>query len=274
MKRGRWNVFIVAAAAVLSLLAGCASQPGSTLANDREPGASRELQTSSDLTDVQRRARIRLQLAVGYYGQGQLEVALDEVKQAILADPEFADAYSMRGLIYMDMGETRLADDNLQRALKLAPNNPDIANNYGWFLCQNGREKESIAYFQSALKSRLYQSPDKALTNAGVCSLKLKDRDSAERYFLQAFQFETGNPLTNVNLARLALGRNDSERARFYIGLVAKMDVLSADVLWIAINVERKLGDRVSETNLVAQLRRRYPGSAEYASYQRGVFDE
>ena len=264
----------MAAAAVLSLLAGCVTQPGGNPSSDREPGASRELQTSSDLTDAQRRARIRLQLAVAYYGGGQLEVALDEVKQAISSDPEFADAYSMRGLIYMDMGENRLADDNLQRALRLAPNNPDIANNYGWFLCQNGREKESIAYFQSALKSRSYLSPAKALTNAGVCSVKLKDRVSAERYFLQSFQFEPGNPLTNVNLAMLALGRNDIEHARFYIDLVTKVDVLSADVLWTAIKVERKLGNRVSETNLVTQLRRRYPGSAEYASYQRGVFDE
>nr|WP_225869779.1 type IV pilus biogenesis/stability protein PilW [Glaciimonas sp. PCH181] len=260
--------------ASLTLLAGCANQSGGNLASGSESEARRELPTDSDLTDAQRRARIRLQLAVGYYGQGQLEVALDEVKQALASDAGFADAYSMRGLIYMDMGESRLADDNLQRALKLAPNNPDIANNYGWFLCQNGREKESIAYFQSALKSRSYLSPAKALTNAGVCSLKMKDSPGAERYFLQAFQFESGNPLTNVNLALLSADRQDVERARFYMGLVTKVDVLNADVLWSAIKVERKLGDRVAEINLVTQLRRRYPGSAEYASYQRGVFNE
>lgn len=264
----------MATAAMLTLLAGCTSPSGGNFANKTEPGARRELPTNSDLTEAQRRSRIRLELAVGYYGQGQLEVALDEVKQAIAADPDNADAYGMRGLIYMDMGEVGLADDNLQRALKLAPNNPDIANNYGWFLCKNGREKESIAYFQNALKSRSYLSPAKALTNAGVCSAKLKDGVSAERYFLQAFQFDASNPLTNVNLANIAADRHDTERARFYMTLVTKIDVLSADILWIAIKVERKLGDRVAETNLVTQLRRVYPGSAEYASYQRGVFDE
>ncbi|MGS0742551.1 type IV pilus biogenesis/stability protein PilW [Glaciimonas sp. GG7] len=261
------------ATAVLALLSGCATQSGGGFTKD-ESEARRELPTNSDLTDAQRRARIRLELAVGYYGHGQLEVALDEVKQAISADPELADAYSMRGLIYMDMGETGLADDNLQRALKLTPNNPDLANNYGWFLCQNGREKESIAYFQRALKSRSYLSPAKALTNAGVCSLKMKERTDAERYFLHAFQFDASNPLTNANLALLSVEHNDAERARFYMGLVTKVDVLGANVLWLAIKVEHKLGDRVAEKNLVAQLRQRYPGSAEYASYQRGVFDE
>lgn len=264
----------MAAAAMLTLLAGCAMPPSGNFANNNESGARRELATNSDLTDVQRRARIRLELAVGYYGQGQLTVALDEVKQALASDPEFADAYSVRGLIYMDMGEAALADDNFQRALKLAPNNPDIANNYGWFLCKNGREQDSIGYFQMALKSRSYLSPAKALTNAGVCSLKMKDGVNAERYFLQAFQFDAGNPLTNVNLAMMAADRHDAERARFYMGLVTKLDALNADVLWIGIKVERKLGDRVAETNLVTQLRRVYPGSAEYASYQRGVFNE
>ncbi|QRX83004.1 type IV pilus biogenesis/stability protein PilW [Glaciimonas sp. PAMC28666] len=264
----------MAIAAALTLLAGCATTSGGNSANNGESGARRELATNSDLTDAQRRARIRLELAVGYYGQGQLTVALDEVKQSLSSDPQFADAYSMRGLIYMDMGETGLADDNLQKALKLAPDNPDIANNYGWFLCKNGREKESIAYFQMALNSRSYLSPAKALTNAGVCSLKMKDSVSAERYFLQAFQFDASNPLTNVNLAMMAAGRRDVEHARFYMGLVTKQDALNADVLWIGIKVERKLNDRVAETNLVTQLRRVYPGSAEYASYQRGVFDE
>ncbi|MDP5009510.1 MAG: type IV pilus biogenesis/stability protein PilW, partial [Glaciimonas sp.] len=203
-----------------------------------------------------------------------LEVALNEIKQAVSADPDFSDAYSVRGLIYMDMGEARLADDNLQRAMRLAPNNPDLANNYGWFLCQNGREKEAIAYFDAALKSRSYKSPSKALTNAGICSLKFKDTVAAERYFLQSVQFESDNPLTNANLASLAYDRHDIERARFYVARVTKMDVLSSSVLWTAIKVERKLGNRVSAENLAMQLRQRYPESVEYAAYQRGAFDE
>ena len=81
------------------LLAACGNNP---VVSGQE-----DLLTSSDQTDNQKRARIRLQLAVGYYEQRQMPVALDEIKQALAADPSFADAYSMRGLIYMDMGETR-----------------------------------------------------------------------------------------------------------------------------------------------------------------------
>jgi len=248
-----------------ALLASCASNP---------EARQSETPSSADQTDGQRRARIRLQLAVGYYEQRQSAVALDEIKQAIAADPYFADAYSMRALIYMDMGENQLAEENFLQAIKLAPNTPDFSNNYGWFLCQTGREKQSIAYFETALKNRAYQSPAKALNNAGTCSLKFKDTAAAERYLSQAFQYDPGNVTTNASLARIYFDRQDYERARFFIGRVMKADVMNADVLWLAIKIERKLGDRAAETSLATQLRRRHGGSAEFAAYQRGAFDE
>jgi type IV pilus assembly protein PilF len=250
--------------AVMALLTGCAATHSS----------QDELPTSSDQTDTQKRARIRLELAINYYGQHQYPTALDELKQALQADPNLADAYSVRALIYMDMGETRLAEENFQRALQLSPNNPELSNNYGWFLCQNGRAKESIPHFEDALKNRSYQSPAKALNNAGACSLKIKDTKAAERYFAQAFQLDPGNPSVNANLAKVYYDRGDYERARFYVNRTIKAEVMSADVLWLAIKIEHKLGDRAAETGLVTQLRRRHPNSAEFAFYQRGAFDE
>lgn len=248
-----------------AFLIGCGSQP---MVDSRD-----EVMTVGQ-TNNRERARIRLQLAVGYYEQRQMAVALDEIKLAVQADPSFADAYSMRGLIYMDMGETRLAEENFLQAIRLAPNEPDFSNNYGWFLCQNGRERQSIAYFDAALKNRTYRSPAKALNNAGTCSLKFADKIAAERYFSQAFEHEPGNLLTNTSLARLLFERGDYERARFYIGRVMKADVMTADVLWLAIKIERKLGDRAAETSLATQLRRRHGGSVEFAAYQRGAFNE
>jgi len=215
-----------------------------------------ELVTSSDQTEVQKRAQIRMQLAIGYFEQKQLNTALDELKQALQIDPDYADAYGLRALIYMEMGESRLAEDNFQRAMKLAPNSPDLSNNFGWFLCQTGREGQSIRYFDAALKNRAYQSPAKALNNAGTCSLKLKDAAAAERYFAQAFQYDPGNADTNANLAKLHYLRGDYERARFYVNRAIKAEKLTADTLWTAIKVERKLGDHATENGFATQLRR------------------
>lgn len=254
--------------AMVVMLAGCAARgPGSQVPQE-------ELATASDQSGGQRRAQIRLELAVDYYQQHQLPVALDEIKQALQADPNLADAYSVRALIYMDMGETRLADDNFLRALKLSPNNPDFANNYGWFLCQNGRPADSIAYFDSALKIRSYQYPSKALNNAGLCSLKLKNEVAAERYFKQAFKFDPGNASAAYNIAKIHYDRREYERAQFFLGRLLKEDDFSVEVLWLAVKTEHKLNDRTAENSLGTQLRRRYPSSVEAAAYQRGAFDE
>lgn len=254
-----------AAVALMLLVAGCTST-GS--------GGQSELKTSSDTTEVQRRASIRLQLAVGYYQERQWSVALDEIKQALAIEPNYADAYSVRAMIYMEMGETSLADENFKRALSLSPNSPDLSNNYGWFLCQNGQETKAIAYFEAAFNNRTYQSPAKALNNAGVCSLKMKDNKAAEHYFSQAFKMDSSNPVTNANMARLYLGRNDPERARFYMSRVTRAESMTADMLWIAIKIERRRGDRSAESVYASQLRRLYPASTEYSAYQRGAFDE
>jgi type IV pilus assembly protein PilF len=240
-------------------------------------GGNQELKTASDQSASDKRASIRLQLAVGYFQDGKLEVALDEVKQAIAVNPDYADAYGLRALIYSQMGELVLADDNYQRALKLAPRNPDLANNYGSFLCQQGRGAQAMPYFESALKNPVYQSPVKALLNAGSCSLKLKNFEAAERYLLDALRYEPDHPITNANLARVYYERRDYQRAGFFINRVkttAKLDSLSAEVLWLAVRIDRRTGDKASEASMGTLLRRHHPGSPEYAALQRGAFDE
>lgn len=260
-------------AAMLFVLAGCATVEPSHVA--LEPtGATRELSTRSDRTDEQRRAGIRLQLAVGYYEQRQFEVALDEVGKALQADPNLADAYSVRALIYTELGEKRLADENFNRALQISPGNPEFLNNYGWFLCQNGQEARSLSMFDAAVRNRSYASPSKALNNAGLCSLRLKDLEKAENYFVQSFQLDPGNAATNLHLADLYYQRKNDDRARFYIQRIVRSESVTPEALWLAIRIERRLGDRLAESSLVTQLRRRFPNSPQTAAYERGAYDE
>ena len=252
----------------LVLLAGCAPAP------QKQQESSAELPTISDQTSIQKRASIRLQLATGYYERKQLDFALDESKKALTIYPDYAEAYGVRALIYMEMGELGLARRNFERALALDPDNPDIGNNYGRYLCQVGREREALKYFDAAVASRKFRAPSKALLNAGVCSMKLNDRLKAERYFLKAFKYDPSSPLTNGFLAKIYYDKKDYSRARFYINRVVQANVLKADVLWLATKIAHKTGDRISKEIHIGQLRRLHPDSKEYAAAQRRAFDE
>lgn len=255
------------------LLGACATEKAGQATKDvsryQREGTGRPEQAESS-----KRAAIRLQLAIGYFEQRQLETALSEIKQALAADPDYADAHSVKALIHMTMGETNLADESFRQALRLSPNNPDFLNNYGWFLCQNGQEAKAIANFEVALQNRAYQSPGKALANAGICSLRLKDVDAAERYLLRAFQYEPGNSIVNLNLAEIYYQRGNDERARFHSNRIVRLENATAEMFWLGIKIERRLGDRAAEESLVTQLRRRFPNSPQFAAYQRGAFNE
>lgn len=224
--------------------------------------------------DPRKRAEIRTELAANYYREGRLAIALEEAQRATQVDPNYAPALALLGLIYMDVGDRREAEASFGRALRLEPDNSGILNNFGWFLCQTGREREAQDYFQRAAANRLYATPGLAMRNAGVCLLRVNDIDGAERALRRAFELDAADTLTKFELARLYLRRNQLERARFYHGLLDPAAGASAPGLWLGLRIARAGGDLRRERELAAQLRERFPDSAEAAALRRGAFDE
>lgn len=242
----------------LVLLAGCASQPQ---------------QTTEDEQAALRRAAIHTELAGGYFGRGQYGVALNEAETAIASAPRFAPAYNMEGLIYMNLGEADKAEQAFRRALSLDPNNSETLNNFGWFLCQRGRAGDSISYFVSAASNPLYSTVDKALTNAGICSLKKGDTAAADTFFQRAL---TANPLQSqalLNLAEMRYAAGDYSAATVYIDRLLRSESASPRTLWLAIRSARRAGDRNAEASYAMLLRQKFPESDEAAELRAGRFD-
>jgi type IV pilus assembly protein PilF len=255
-------------------LAACTTTTTTTTGGEMvSTTTSRPGDRSSD-AEVRKRARARTDLAAGYLRNGQYAVALEETRRAVSIDPGFADAYGMLGLIYMGLGERAQAEENFLRSLKLEPNSPDLNNNYGWYLCQTGREQESMAYFQRALADPLYTTPEKANQNAGICYLQIKDYPNAERYLRRAFEIDASNASTKYELARLYLATGRIDRAEFYYGLLTKSVEPSATSIWLGLRLARAQGNLRSESQYASELRQRYPSSPEAALLARGAFDE
>ena len=246
------------------LLAGCGT-PG------RMPD---DIVTASDETGSQKRARIRLELASAYFARGQFTTALDEVKQAISVDPNRADAYNLRGLIYAALNDERLAEESFRRAQQLDPRDGDVVHNHAWFLCQRGRFDEAVSLFDAALAQPQYRGVARTLLAKGVCQARAGQPAQAEKTLGRAYELDAGNPAIAINLALVLLQRGEAERARFYVRRVNSVpDQVTAETLWLAARIEHRLRNQAGVEDFGAQLRRRFPQSAETAAYEKGLFE-
>ena len=252
------------------VLAGCAQSPANsaTQADTVQTGTQ-----TGEAGDPRNRARIHTELAGAYFERGNMGVALEELRSAIDADPNYAPAFNVLGLVHMDLRENAVAEQHFERALRLSPNDPDINNNYGWFLCQSGREERSIAYFLAALKNPLYNTPARSYVNAGLCALRKNNERDAFDYFQRALRSEPDNLQALLSLASIQYKRGQLELARGLIGRFNKLVEPTVESLWLALRIERKLGDKSAENTLATQLRRRFSGSQEYQDMLKGKFE-
>jgi type IV pilus assembly protein PilF len=251
------------------LLAGCAQN-----AAKQGPTAA-ELPVSQQpaVGDARVRAKAHTDLGMLYYQGAKIGVALEEARTAVSADPGYAPAHNLMGLLHMYLKETQLADAAFQRSLSLAPNDPETNNNYGWFLCTIGREKDGIEHFLTAIKDPLYATPTKPYTNAGLCSLQLKDDRAAADYFRKAVTADRSNTEALYQLASLSYKRGDFHDAHRYIAAVHELMEPNAESLWLALLIERKLGNREAEAKYANQLRRNFAGSKEQQALTEGRFE-
>lgn len=258
-----------AAALVLLALAGCATQQ-----QQQDAAAAQQMTTPSDESEARRRARIRLELAGGYFEEGKTEIALDELKQVIAADPTFPDAYNLRGLIFMRLGDNRQAEDSFRRALALNSRDSDVHHNYAWLQCQLGRYPESFRSFEAALANPIYGGRAKSFMALGLCQARGGQRAEAERSLSRAYELDAGNPITGYNLAQLLYQRGDFQRAQFYIRRLNNSELANAESLWLGVKVEQRMNDTVAMEQLSDQLRKRFPQSRERAALDRRAFNE
>ncbi|MFM7331457.1 MAG: type IV pilus biogenesis/stability protein PilW, partial [Brachymonas sp.] len=231
----------MSAVLLLLWLAGCASTgegPGQGVRGN----PSDSIVTASDEPENRRRARTRLELASGYFAEGKTTIALDEIKQVLVADPNFGEAFNLRGLIYMRLGDPRQAEDSFRRALQLNSRDADTLHNYAWLMCQQRRYDESIAMFTQANQIPLYSGQSKTYMSRGLCEQAAGRKADAERSFARSYELDASNPISGYNLSQLLFERGELQRAQFYIRRLNNSELSNNQTLWLGMKVERRLG--------------------------------
>lgn len=271
----QWRKFglqVIELACVIGVLSACATTQGGATADGEVP-AVQAMSQQQPQTDERKRAKTHTDLGALYAQDGRYAVALDEARIALSADSSYAPAYSLQGLVHMFLGDRSLAEESFRRALSIAPNDPEINNNYGWFLCQTGREADSISRFRMAYRNTLYTTPTKPHTNAGICLLRIKDYKGAEAHLNTALRFDPSNTQARYWLAETYYQSNRLLDARQQISDLGRMIDPTVDVVWLALRIEHKLGDREGELRYTIVMRRKFQDTPQYQSLQQGRFE-
>lgn len=225
--------------------------------------------TENEPTDGRSRAVAHTALAGEYYARGNYAIALGEARSAITYDSSYFASYNVQGLIYMELREDGLARESFERALVLSANNPDVQNNYGWFLCTRGDSIRALDLMQRAITNPLYSTPEKAYLSRGLCLRRMGRTAEAEDSLRRAVLIRPDLIGALYNLGIMAYDRGAMNEAQIYMTRYMRLTTPTLEGLVYAVKIARAVGDSASEQSYLQQMRRRFPDSPEFAELDK-----
>lgn len=198
--------------------------------------------------------------ANGLYQRGELAEAQVLAQRALKVEPNSADAHTLLGAIDDARGDPASAGKHFQQAAALAPQNGVYANNFGTWLCTNGRAAESLDWFDRAVADPSYATQAAALANAGNCANQAALPVRAEANWRMALSLDAGNLAALAGMSGLQFGRGQYLDARAFTERWLSLAPEDPDALRMAAAVEQKLGDNAAASRYLSRLQAISPG--------------
>ena len=202
-------------------------------------------------------------LGRNYMERGQYEIALEKLKRAIANDMTYAPAHTMLGVLYETIGKTEEAGIEYKKAVHYAPENGDVNNNYGAYLCAVGEREDADKYFITAVDDPFYATPAIALSNAGSCALARGDLDKAETFLRQSLKYDDKLGAALLPMSEISYLQGSYLRARGFLQRYEALGVMNEESLFLGFGIESKLGDEESAERYRIELLERYPDSIQ-----------
>ena len=225
---------------------------------------------SKSQASAEEKAENYVALGTEYFQQGRLEAALANLKKGIQYNPDSYVGNAMLALIYEDLERDDEAEKYYLKAIDVVPADShefgSIQNNYASFLCSQGRLDEAGLHYRKAYEHTLYQTPEMALENGGLCYLQHNDLVTAEGYFRLALKKNPNMSKSLLAMAQLSFDMKRYMQGRAFIQRYHEVpEAGEAESLLLAIRIEKALGDKASEKKYTELLKSRFPDSSQAA---------
>jgi type IV pilus assembly protein PilF len=208
-------------------------------------------------------AEYNYQLGARYYQSGSYELARDRLERAVDLDPKLAKAHMTLGMTFEALDNPRLATQSYNNAIKVAPRDFNVQNAYAVFLCKQRDFEGASRYFDRASSHPENDDAERTLTNAGLCLAQKPDVAAAENYFRAALERKPTYGEALLQLCLLKYRQQDYLNARAFLQRFMGSNRTTAGVLYLAAEIEGKLGNDAERAEFLNQLLRDFPDSPE-----------
>jgi type IV pilus assembly protein PilF len=221
--------------------------------------------------DPAQAAQANMQLALEYMKLGKLATARESIERALKEDGANAYVQETAGLVYERVNEMGKAEHAYETATRLGKNDPNISGAFAGFLCRTGKTAAGEKLFNEVARNPLYQTPEVAFVNAGVCVRSAGNLLDADRYFTRALAIRPNMPEGLLQQGNVAFDRGDAAQARDIVQRYLAVNPPTPEVLWLGFRAQRKLGDTVAAAVFARRVQTEFPDSEQAQSMRSGI---
>lgn len=258
------------AALLLTLLAAALCAGCGTASRSSKAGGVKKIEQVAPSYDVRDSAETRnrlaqqerLGLAVSRLRTGQYDEAEKLAREVLRRDPRQADGYTVLATIASRRGDAQAAGQHYRKAAELAPQQGDVLNNYGAWLCADGHPAEALVWFDRAMADPRYGSPAPVLANAGGCALQAGQDERGLRDLRRALELDPANAYALESMARNEYAHRRYFEARAFSERRLAAAPVTVSVLQLAIQIELGLGDKAAAGRYQQRLGKEFPETA------------
>lgn len=223
-------------------------------------------------TDVQRKrpskqqqAWVRSSLGLAYLQQGQLLQAQDNMQQAMQLAPDDMQV-QLAMLAFLDATQQWQKTQRLyQIVLEQHPGHAKLLHNYGTFLCQQGDIERAKFYFEAALQQ---QHSAQTYENMARCAAKNDRLDEAVAHLRHLVRIAPAKASILLEFGHWFMEHEQAVYVPSLIELYQSVAASNADFLWLQLKFSALQGDAAQVTKFGEQLVMLYPFSQPTKRYQ------
>ena len=241
---------------------------------DSSKSMHHDAQNQDSEVDFHKAALLNVEMGEQYLASGQISRAKQKFIHALELKPKLPEAHTSIGYFYEKVGDLEEAERHYKQAISYGDGKGRFYNNYGTFLCRQSRFKEADKAFNTAIKDKQYINTAEVYENAGLCALREPDVEKAYTYLRTAVRRDPGRAVANLELAKLEFSKNNYLGAKEYLNNFNNLSAATAPSLWLAIQIDNKLGDRRELADNAAKLKKLFPKSPQYRLYVESIRHE